>query len=57
MGRGIEYQVVINHEEQYSVWPLAERLPKGYRALEKGPGDECLRRLEDLLAMRSDPRE
>ena len=52
MAQRIEYAVVINHEEQYSIWPEGERLPKGYRAGRKGPADDCIRHLEDLLRER-----
>lgn len=35
--------VVVNHEEQYSIWPLVDALPPGWR-LEgvSGTADECL---------------
>ena len=29
--RGSVYKVVINHEEQYSIWPADRELPKGWR--------------------------
>jgi MbtH protein len=32
-----KYQVVINHEEQYSVWPVKVNPPDGWRAITK-PG-------------------
>ena len=25
-----EYRVVVNHEEQYSIWPLHRELPQGW---------------------------
>jgi MbtH protein len=28
----IEYQVVINDEEQYSIWPTFRQIPPGWRA-------------------------
>jgi len=31
-GSGTEYRVVINHEEQYSIWMADQQLPKGWRA-------------------------
>jgi len=35
--------VVVNHEEQYSIWRLDEPLPKGWRAeATMGTEDECL---------------
>nr|WP_296067743.1 MbtH family NRPS accessory protein [uncultured Actinoplanes sp.] len=27
----MDFQVVVNHEEQYSVWPAADRPPAGWR--------------------------
>ena len=32
----IEYYVVVNHEEQYSIWPADREIPKGWRSV-KGP--------------------
>lgn len=26
-----EYNVVINHEEQYSIWPVSLRIPEGWK--------------------------
>ncbi|MFO0566286.1 MAG: MbtH family NRPS accessory protein [Polyangiaceae bacterium] len=38
-----EYQVVINDEEQYSIWPLERALPAGWRGAGKsGPKSACL---------------
>jgi MbtH protein len=37
------YVVVVNHEEQYSIWPEGNDIPKGWRAAGKsGPKAECL---------------
>jgi MbtH protein len=37
------YQVVMNHEEQYSLWPTDRELPAGWTAAGKsGPKQECL---------------
>ena len=37
------YTVVVNHEEQYSIWPADRALPAGWReAGKKGPKAECL---------------
>ena len=37
------YKVVINHEEQYSVWPADRELPLGWSdAGKRGPKAECL---------------
>ncbi len=38
-----KYGVVINHEEQYSIWPVDKKLPKGWAAEGKqGSQQECL---------------
>ena len=37
------YRVVMNHEEQYSIWPADRDLPLGWTAVAKsGPKAECL---------------
>ena len=37
------YKVVVNHEEQYSIWPADRALPAGWReAGKKGLKAECL---------------
>jgi MbtH protein len=37
------YRVVVNHEEQYSIWPVDLDIPLGWRDTGKsGPKDECL---------------
>lgn len=37
------YHVVINHEEQYSIWPNYKEIPKGWRAVgQGGRKQECL---------------
>jgi MbtH protein len=41
--RELEYVVVINDEEQYSIWPAGRALPAGWRATEcSGVKDVCL---------------
>ncbi len=38
-----QYRVVINHEEQYSVWPLDLPPPAGWRAVgQSGSKADCL---------------
>jgi uncharacterized protein YbdZ (MbtH family) len=42
------YAVVINHEEQYSIWPIDRELPSGWRALEfHGTKEACLNQIEE----------
>ncbi|MGW6985029.1 MbtH family protein [Streptomyces sp. NPDC054932] len=37
------YQVVVNDEEQYSIWPVGQEIPEGWQAPGKtGAKDECL---------------
>jgi MbtH protein len=43
------YQVVVNHEEQYSLWPADRELALGWRAVGKqGPKDECLAYIKEV---------
>jgi MbtH protein len=38
-----EYAVVINHEEQYSIWPLDQALPPGWDEVGvRGLREQCL---------------
>jgi MbtH protein len=43
------WQVVVNHEEQYSIWPADRDLPLGWRAAGKsGPKSECLDYIKEV---------
>jgi MbtH protein len=43
------YQVVVNHEEQYSIWPESKEVPLGWKAVGKsGPKKECLDYIEEV---------
>ena len=43
------YDVVVNHEEQYSIWPEGRELPKGWRKAGKtGSKDECLAHIKEV---------
>lgn len=43
------FKVVINHEEQYSIWPDYKEIPAGWRAVGKeGSKDECLAYIEEV---------
>jgi MbtH protein len=45
----IEYTVVVNHEEQYSIWPAHRELPLGWREGGKtGPKAECLAYIDEV---------
>ena len=43
----IEYTVVINDEEQYSIWPTFREVPAGWREVGvQGPKSACLEYIE-----------
>ena len=43
------YRVVVNHEEQYSIWPAERENPLGWRdAGKQGRKDECLAYIEEV---------
>jgi MbtH protein len=43
------YKVVVNHEEQYSIWPAWRELPAGWRHAEKsGTKEECLAHIKEV---------
>ena len=43
------YQVVVNHEEQYSIWPAGRDLPLGWSAVGRsGQKAECLDYIKDV---------
>ena len=43
------YKVVLNHEEQYSIWPETRPSPAGWRdAGKSGPKSECLDYIEQV---------
>jgi MbtH protein len=45
----ITYTVVVNHEEQYSIWPAHKELPLGWcEAGKTGSKDECLDHIEKI---------
>jgi len=51
---GAPFRVVVNHEEQYSIWPLGRELPPGWRdAGMQGPRAACL---EHIAAVWTDMR-
>lgn len=44
-----QYTVVLNHEEQYSIWPLGKEIPLGWREAGKsGPKKDCLAYIEQV---------
>lgn len=43
------YVVVVNHEEQYSIWPVDRALPAGWREEgTRGVKPECLARIREV---------
>ena len=43
------YKVVINHEEQYSIWPADRENPLGWRDVDRqGSKQECLHYIKEL---------
>ena len=43
------YSVVVNHEEQYSIWPAARELPAGWHSVGKqGLKPECLEYINEV---------
>lgn len=43
------YRVVVNHEEQYSIWPVDRDAPAGWRDEgTSGSRAECLARIKDV---------
>jgi MbtH protein len=43
------YRVVINHEEQYSIWPIDKELPAGWSdAGKQGARDACLAYVDEV---------
>lgn len=43
------YQVVVNHEEQYSIWPAHREKPLGWKEAGKsGLKAECLEYIKDV---------
>ncbi|MFI1767728.1 MbtH family protein [Streptomyces sp. NPDC020800] len=43
------YTVVVNDEEQYSIWPAGREVPAGWRESGvRGSKDECLAHIEEV---------
>ena len=43
------YKVVVNHEEQYSIWPAEKENPLGWKNEGKvGPKAECLAHIKEV---------
>ena len=45
----IIYHIVVNHEEQYSIWPSYKEMPGVWRVAGKSGGkDECLAYIKEI---------
>ena len=45
----IRYQVVLNHEEQYSIWPDGRDLPLGWQPDGfVGPKEQCIAHISEV---------
>ncbi len=43
------FRVVVNHEEQYSIWPVDKEIPRGWREVGKsGKKAECLAYIDEV---------
>ncbi len=43
------YKVVVNHEQQYSIWPVDRENPRGWAdAGKSGSKDECLSYIKEV---------
>jgi len=43
------YKIVVNHEEQYSIWPAERKNAPGWRdAGKSGTREECLAAIEEM---------
>jgi MbtH protein len=43
------YTVVVNHEEQYSIWPAHKEIPLGWKEAGKtGSKEECLAYIKEV---------
>jgi len=42
------HQVLVNHEEQYSLWPAGKVIPAGWRSVFSGTREECLSHVEEV---------
>ena len=43
------FDVVCNHEEQYSIWPVGKSVPAGWKIVGESAGrEQCLERIKEL---------
>jgi MbtH protein len=45
----VSYTVLVNHEEQYSLWPKVKAIPAGWRpAGMEGSAEQCARYVDEV---------
>lgn len=45
----MNYRVVVNHEEQYSIWPVDREIPAGWTDVGvSGTKEECLAHISEV---------
>ncbi|MGA4844125.1 MbtH family protein [Streptomyces sp. G45] len=45
----MRHRVVVNHEEQYSIWPVDQELPPGWTDTGfTGPREDCLAHISEV---------
>jgi MbtH protein len=45
----VTYTVVMNHEEQYSIWPAHRQIPAGWNSVGRtGPKTDCLAYIKEV---------
>jgi MbtH protein len=45
----VTWQVIVNHEKKYSIWPRTQELPLGWTATsKKGSKGECLAYIKEV---------
>jgi len=43
------FEVVVNHEEQYSIWPEYKEVPRGWQRVgRRGPKSDCLAYIKEV---------
>lgn len=48
MANAQTYQVVVNHEEQYSIWLIGKAVPPGWQTVDfNGDRDACVKWIDD----------
>lgn len=48
-GENTQFRVVINHEEQYSIWPDYKAIPDGWKSVGvEGDKQTCLNHIESV---------